>query len=109
MAHARRTLDTLRSLGYDLKPVEIPRNRLIYFIEYVERATGFDEFARNRQDENLVRQGHRGELRASHLVPAVEYLQANRIRYLLMQELADIMADLDAVVSRGARSIRSRA
>ena len=99
MAHARRTLDTLRSLGYDLKPVEIPRNRLIYFIEYVERATGFDEFARNRQDENLVRQGHRGELRASHLVPAVEYLQANRIRYLLMQELADTMADLDAVVS----------
>ena len=99
IAHARRTLETLRSLGYRLKPVEIPRSRLIYFIEYVERSTGFDEFKRNRQDENLVRQGHRGELRASHLVPAVEYLQANRIRYLFMQELADIMADLDAVVS----------
>ena len=99
IAHAHRTLETLRSLGYDLKPVEIPRSRLIYFIEYVERSAGFDEFTRNRQDENLVRQGHRGELRASHLVPAVEYLQANRIRYLFMQELADIMADLDAVVS----------
>ena len=99
LEHARRTLDTLRSLGYDLKPVEIPRDRLIYFIEYVERSAGFDEFKRSRRDENLVRQGHRGELRASHLVPAVEYLQANRIRYLFMQEVAGIMEGLDAVVS----------
>ena len=99
LAHARRTLDTLRDLGYDLKPVEIPRNRLTYFIEYVERAAGFDEFARSRQDTDLKRQRHRGELRASHLVPAVEYLQANRIRLLNMEELATTMADLDAVVS----------
>ena len=99
LEHARRTLDTLRSIGYELRPVEIPRDRLIYFIEYVERATGFDEFKRNRQDENLVRQRHRGELRASHLVPAVEWLQANRIRYLFMEELAGIMEGLDAVVS----------
>ena len=99
LEHARRTLDTLRSLGYRLKPVEIPRDRLIYFIEYVERSTGFDEFKRSRRDENLVRQRHRGELRASHLVPAVEWLQANRIRYLFMEELAGIMEGLDAVVS----------
>jgi Asp-tRNA(Asn)/Glu-tRNA(Gln) amidotransferase A subunit family amidase len=99
LAHARRSLDTLRSLGYDLKPVEIPRNRLSYFIEYVERSAGFDEFARTRQDTDLKRQRHRGELRASHLVPAVEYLQANRIRYLFMQEMASVMAELDVVVS----------
>ena len=99
LAHARRSLAALRSLGHDLKPVEIPRNRLTYFIEYVERAAGFDEFARNRRDRDLKRQRHRGELRASHLVPAVEYLQANRIRRLLMEEMADIMAELDAVVS----------
>ncbi len=98
-AHGARTLETLRGLGYELTPVEIPRNRLTYFIEYVERAAGFDEFKRNRLDENLRRQGHRGELRASHLVPAVEYLQANRIRYLLMQEMAEILDGLDAVVS----------
>ena len=63
-------------MGHEIRGVELPRSRLTYFIEYVERATGFDEFARERRDRDLVRQRHRGELRASHLVPAVEYLQA---------------------------------
>lgn len=99
IAHARRTLETLRSLGYELRRVEIPRNRLIYFIEYVERAAGFDEFKRTRRDVGLRRERHRGELRASHLVPGVEYLQANRIRRLNMDELATVFEDLDAVVS----------
>ncbi len=98
-ASARESLATLRSLGYDLKPVAIPQSRLTYFIEYVERAAGFDEFARTRRDRDLKRQRHRGELRASHLVPAVEYLQANRIRRLFMEEMADEMADIDAVLS----------
>ena len=99
MAHAHRTLETLTALGYDVKPVEVPRNRLTYFIEYVERAAGFDEFKRTRQDAGLRRQRHRGELRASHLVPGVEYLQANRIRRLNMDEMAAVFEDLDVIVS----------
>ena len=79
--------------------MELPSNDLNYFIEYVERAAGFDEFARTRQDVNLGRQGHRAELRVSHLVPAVEYLQANRIRMLLMQQTARAMEQVDVVVS----------
>ena len=93
------TLDLLRSLGIELREVELPSNDLNYFIEYVERAAGFDEFARSRKDVNLRRQNHRAELRVSHLVPAVEYLQANRIRMLLMQETARAMADVDVVVT----------
>ncbi len=99
LAHARRSLETFRSLGFDPAPVELPRNRLTYFIEYIERAAGFDEFARNRQDANLVRQRHRGELRASRLVPAVDYLQANRIRYRNMQEIAAVMENFDAILT----------
>ena len=94
-----RTLEVLRSLGIEPQPVELPRNDLNYFIEYVERAVGFDEFARSRQDANLRRQGHRAELRASHLVPAVEFLQANRVRMLVMQETARAMEEVDVVVS----------
>ncbi len=99
IAHARRTLETLRALGHEPRPVTMPESRLTYFIEYVERSAGFDEFARNRRDRDLKRQRHRGELRASHLVPAVEYLQANRIRRLYMDELAREFGDLDAVVA----------
>ncbi len=86
-------------MGLQLQAVEIPRNDLTFFIEFVERAAGFDEFARTRQDLGLRRQNHRGELRVSHLVPAVEYLQANRIRMLLMQELAEALEGIDILVA----------
>ena len=98
-ANARAVLDTLRSMGLQLRAVEIPRNDLNFFIEFVERAAGFDEFARTRQDVGLRRQNHRGELRVSQLVPAVEYLQANRIRMLLMQELAEALEGIDILVA----------
>ena len=98
-ANAAATLDTLRTMGFTLEAVEIPRNDLTYFIEYVERAAGFNEFARSRQDQGLRRQNHRGELRVSQLVPAVEYLQANRIRMLLMEEGARAMEDIDVLVA----------
>ena len=97
--NARRTLDALREQGHSLTAVELPRSRLTYFIEYVERSAGFDGFKRDRLDADLVRQNHRGELRASHLVPAVEYLQANRIRRQLMDETAALFNGLDAIVA----------
>jgi Asp-tRNA(Asn)/Glu-tRNA(Gln) amidotransferase A subunit family amidase len=102
--NARATLDTLRTMGFTLEPVEMPRNAfsgrdLTYFIEFVERAAGFDEFVRSRKDTGLRRQNHRGELRVSQLVPAVEYLQANRIRMLLMEEVARAMEGIDVLVS----------
>ncbi len=97
--HARRTLEELREMGHVLRPVTLPQNRLSYFIEYVERSAGFDAFKRERRDKDLVRQRHRGELRASHLVPGVEYLQANRIRRMLMDEVAAIFAELDVIVA----------
>ncbi|GIS79685.1 MAG: amidase [Gammaproteobacteria bacterium] len=98
-ANAEATLSTLRGMGFSLEAVEIPRNDLTYFIEYVERAAGFAEFARSGQDQGLRRQNHRGELRVSQLVPAVEYLQANRIRMLLMEELAQALDGIDVLVA----------
>jgi Asp-tRNA(Asn)/Glu-tRNA(Gln) amidotransferase A subunit family amidase len=98
-ANATAVLDTLRSMGVQLQAVEIPRNDLTFFIEFVERAAGFDEFARTRQDVGLRRQNHRGELRVSHLVPAVDYLQANRVRMLLMQEVAEALEGIDVLVA----------
>jgi Asp-tRNA(Asn)/Glu-tRNA(Gln) amidotransferase A subunit family amidase len=86
-------------MGLQLQGVEIPRNDLTFFIEFVERAAGFDEFARTRQDLGLRRQNHRGELRVSHLVPAVDYLQANRVRMLLMQEVAAALDGIDILVA----------
>ena len=33
--------------------------------------------------------------RESRLVPAVEYIQANRVRYLVIQEMARLMSEVD--------------
>ncbi|HSF20198.1 MAG TPA: amidase [Vicinamibacteria bacterium] len=98
-ANNEATLNEMRSLGIDPRPVSLPKSDINFFIEYVERGAGFDEFARTRLDAGLVRQRHRAELRVARFVPAVEYLQANRARYLLMQEVARAMADLDVIVA----------
>lgn len=98
-ANDKAALDKLRSLGFDLRPVELPDSDLNFFIEYIERAAGFDEFVRSGKDEQIVRQHHRWELRVSHMVPAVEYLQANRVRMLRMKETAQAMSDIDVLVA----------
>jgi len=97
-------LKTIKQSGIKPKPVSLPKNKLTYFIEFVERAAAFDEFARTRQDKGLnaysdEKWDPKTALRVSHLVPAVEYLQANRIRMLLMEEVANVMNDFDVVIA----------
>ena len=93
------TLNTLRSLGLDLRPVTLPESDLNFFIEYSERACGFDEFIRGRKDEGMKWKGHRTVLEVAHLVPAADYLQANRVRMLLMQDMARVFNDVDVIVA----------
>ncbi len=92
-------LDEIRALGIELEPVALPESDINFFIEYVERGAGFDEFARSGRDAGLVRTRHRAELRVAHMVPAVDYLQANRLRYRLMEEVSRAMSELDVVVT----------
>ncbi len=94
-----RVLELVRSELGDPVRVELPASNLNFFIEYVERAAGFDEFLRAGLDEDLVRPVHGMELRANHLVPAVEYLQANRLRQLLMVRTHEAIANVDVVLS----------
>jgi Asp-tRNA(Asn)/Glu-tRNA(Gln) amidotransferase A subunit family amidase len=94
-----QALDVLRSLGLELKPVALPESDVNFFIEYVERGAGFDEFSRSGLDAGLVRTRHRAELRVAHLVPAVDYLQANRLRYRLMREVAAALEEVDVLVT----------
>jgi Asp-tRNA(Asn)/Glu-tRNA(Gln) amidotransferase A subunit family amidase len=106
-ANNEASLNTLRSLGIGLHPVKLPESDINFFIEYTERSAGFDEFIRTRQDEGIRWKGHRGVLQVAHLVPAVEYLQANRVRMLLMEEMARVMSDIDVIVApRSAQNPR---
>ena len=99
-----RTLETLRSLDVDLKPIELPDLpfNAMAFILTVEAAAAFDDLTRSDRDDELVSQGAFAwptTFRRARMVPAVEYIQANRVRTLLMRQMADLMDEVDVYVT----------
>ncbi len=97
-------LDTLRSLGIHLVPMELPNLPVeaLEFILSAEAAAAFDELTRSGRDELMVRQVKNAwpnVFRQSRLIPAVEYIQANRVRMLLMQEMGKVMDKVDVYVA----------
>ncbi len=96
-------LNTLKSLGIDLIPVQLPSYPVypLSFILNAEAAAAFDQLTRSNRDDLLVRQ-ERGSwpniFRQARFIPAVEYIQANRHRAILMQATAEKMRDVDLFV-----------
>jgi len=98
--HDERTLKKMRELGVDLIPIELPNYRLgnISFVLSTEGAAAFEELTRGGHDD-LLKQQESGSwpntFRQRRFVPAVEYIQAQRIRYLLIQETAKVFDKVD--------------
>lgn len=98
------TLAQLRKSGVNLIPVELPDLPVgeLTFLLSVEAAAAFDELTRTNKDDLMVRQiknAWPNEFRTARFVPAVEYVQANRVRTLLIQQMAEKMKDIDVLVS----------
>ncbi|MBC8402774.1 MAG: amidase, partial [Candidatus Marinimicrobia bacterium] len=88
----QKTLQRLRDLGVELIPITLPDYPIeeLAIILSAEAAAAFDELTRSGKDDQLVRQiknAWPNEFRVSRFIPAVEYIQANRVRYLLIQEM----------------------
>jgi Asp-tRNA(Asn)/Glu-tRNA(Gln) amidotransferase A subunit family amidase len=67
-----------------------------------EAGAAFDELTRSSKDDLLVRQikdAWPNAFRLSRFIPAVEYVQANRVRYLIIQDMAKLMNDVDVYVT----------
>ncbi len=99
-----QSLETLRGLGVELLPIELPALPIqaMGLILSVEAAAAFDELTRSGADDRLVRQIRRAwpnVFRVARTVPAVEYVQANRVRTLLMEEMAKRFAAVDLYVA----------
>jgi Asp-tRNA(Asn)/Glu-tRNA(Gln) amidotransferase A subunit family amidase len=100
----RASLEALRSLGIELIPFDLPDfpARAISFILSAEAAAAFDDITRSGKDDLLVRQGKGAwpnTFRQARFIPAVEYIQANRLRTLLMQKMAEQMREIDVFVT----------
>ena len=105
-------LDVLRSLGVTLIPVELPEYPLnaIRFVLNTEASAAFDELTRSNNDELLVRQNSGAwpnSFRQARMIPAVEYLQANRHRRKVMDAMAAFMEEIDVylVPSSGTNNL----
>lgn len=100
-----RTLELFKSMGIELEPVSLPENiptNALSIILDAEAAAAFDQLTLSDRDSLLVRQiknAWPNSFRKSRFIPAVEYINANRIRYALIQEINAILKDYDAIIT----------
>jgi Asp-tRNA(Asn)/Glu-tRNA(Gln) amidotransferase A subunit family amidase len=98
------TLSKLKELGAELIPVELPKlpvNDLAIILN-AEAGAAFDELTRSNNDDQLVRQikdAWPNVFRSSRFIPAVEYINANRIRTLLIQQMQKLMNEVDLFIA----------
>jgi Asp-tRNA(Asn)/Glu-tRNA(Gln) amidotransferase A subunit family amidase len=98
-ADKREDLRVLRDLGVKLVPIKLPSKYPLNALRLIlgtEAAVAFDELTRAGVTEGL--NSWPQQFRQGQFVPAVEYLRANRIRTLLMQEMEESMAGVDLYV-----------
>jgi Asp-tRNA(Asn)/Glu-tRNA(Gln) amidotransferase A subunit family amidase len=94
------TITKLKKLGAELIPIELsdyPVNDLAIMLS-AEAGAAFDELTRSNRDDLLVRQikhAWPNSFRASRFIPAVEYINASRVRTLLIQGMQKLMSTID--------------
>ncbi len=96
-------LDALRNLGAELIPVSLPaRDAMpLSIILSAEAAAAFEDLTLSGRDDELVSQiryAWPNVFRSARFIPAVEYVQANRLRTLLIQEFAELFDEIDLYV-----------
>ena len=98
-------LEVLRGkLGVSLIEVALPDlpAQAMRPILVAEAAAAFDELTRSGRDKLLTAQGRNdwpNTFRNSRFIPAVEYINANRARMLLMQQMAELFKKVDVIVT----------
>ncbi len=97
------TLDRLKKMGVDLEPVELPDFPVgsIAQLLNAEAAAAFDDLTLSGKDSLLTEQSSEdwpNLFRVSRFYPAVDYIQANRARTLLMRGMAELFSKVDVIV-----------
>ncbi|RYY18905.1 MAG: amidase [Chitinophagaceae bacterium] len=100
-------LDKLKSLGASLTPIIFPDSLIYPFnimdvVISAESAAAFDELTRSNRDDLIRRQDKYfwpNTFRAARLIPAVEYINANRHRSKLIVDVNEIIKQFDVIVT----------
>jgi len=98
-ANDAKTIEQLQGMGLKLVPLTVPEWTLDVSSYGVESAVFFDELIRTGRDKQLTNPGRANGWRSSRLIPAVEYLQAQRARSMMMMKLAEATAEVDVYLA----------
>jgi Asp-tRNA(Asn)/Glu-tRNA(Gln) amidotransferase A subunit family amidase len=97
-------LEVFKQLGIKLIPVDLPDlpYDAMRIILSAEAAASFDELTRSDRDKLLVQQGKfdwPNSFRTSRFIPAVDYVNANRLRSVAILLWDDLMRKVDVIVT----------
>jgi Asp-tRNA(Asn)/Glu-tRNA(Gln) amidotransferase A subunit family amidase len=97
-------LDVFRKLDINLIPVDLPDvpYDAMRIILTAEAAAAFDDLTRSDRDKLLVQQGKfdwPNTFRTSRFIPAVDYVNANRLRSVAIQKWDELMNTVDVIVT----------
>ncbi len=100
-----KAIATFERMGLDLHEVALPEDIPYESFDIILRAEAgafFDDLVRSENVDKMVEQDQRSRansLRQARFIPAVEYLQANRHRQVLIEKMQDIIKDYDVLIS----------
>ncbi|MEO6135196.1 MAG: amidase, partial [Ginsengibacter sp.] len=105
-ANEFKVLEVLKNAGAQLISITYPDSTIYNFnlmgvIIGAESAAAFDGFTRTGLDDQMTKQGRNdwpNSFRVSRFIPAVEYVNANRHRYVLMQKVNEVMDKYDVII-----------
>jgi Asp-tRNA(Asn)/Glu-tRNA(Gln) amidotransferase A subunit family amidase len=94
-----KALDALRGLGVTLVQVKLPKVEIGSLIDicYVEAATVFEPLTLSGEDEKLTTQAWPPDWRRARLISAVDYLQIERYRRQVMEQMQQLFETVDVL------------
>lgn len=101
-----KVLETFRKMGAQLTPITFPDSavwpyNIMDIVISAECAAAFDGFTRGQLDEEMTHQRKNdwpNIFRTARLIPAVEYINANRQRTILMQQVQQVFKEFDVII-----------
>ena len=101
----RVMLEAIRKMGIELIEAEMPKSLSRKAYDVILRAEAgafFDELVLTGGDKSMVQQesfSRANSLRQSRFIPAVEYIQANRHRRLLIEDFHQVISQYDVILT----------
>lgn len=106
----RASLSVFKEMGVEPDSIELPEDFPYAAFDIILRSEAgafFDELVRSGEVDLMVEQhgGSRANsLRQARFIPAVEYLQANRVRRELIEKLYELFKEYDVIIAPSYRS-----